>query len=133
MSRWPTTNSAYCLSEPICYWQQDIDNKIKTSSKIKLEKWQLNRLHADKANRNEKKERISNDHGQDRSWYLRMLRTRHIRAFVGRFWQIVYCRQWVFHITIRSHKNNNNKILRSKNQQAKYLNDRTNKQKWQLD
>jgi len=31
MSRWPTTNSAYCLSEPICYWQQDINKKIKTS------------------------------------------------------------------------------------------------------
>jgi hypothetical protein len=134
MSRWPTTNSAYCLSEPIWYWQQNIDDKKKTSSKIKLKKWQLDRLHADKTNRKKKKEKISNDHVRDRSWYLRMLRTRHICTFVGRSWQIVYCRPWIFLITIRSHKNNNNNnnILRCKNQQAKYLNDRTNKQIWQL-
>jgi hypothetical protein len=32
MSRWPTTNSAYCLSEPIWHWQQDIDNDKKTKT-----------------------------------------------------------------------------------------------------
>ncbi len=42
MSRWPTTNSTYCLSEPIWHWKQDIDNNIndktKSSSKTKFEK-----------------------------------------------------------------------------------------------
>jgi len=117
MLKWTTVNKTYCCSQLIWNKQLNIKNDLtKTLGKSRFLNWQLDWLHADKTNLidrkwEEKEEGVSNDHVQDRSWYLRTLRTRHIHThlFDDLDTSPIVVSHFIY-IRISCNNNNNNNI-----------------------